>query len=70
VVVLYEVGWGGDAGVFGKGAGVVAFEEEASLVAEDFWFKNQDVWDFGADDVHLVYHREYYGLNSISDFCR
>jgi len=50
MIVLDE--WEVDAGFFGEGAGVVAFEEEAAWVAEDFGLEDQDIREFSADDVH------------------
>ena len=38
-----------------EGFGVKTFEEEASVVAEDFGFEDEDFWDGGGDYDQLVF---------------
>ena len=50
VVVLHEVRC--EAGGILEGLGVVAFHEEATGIAEDLGFEDQEAGDGGLDDVH------------------
>ncbi len=39
---------------FGKRPGIEAFVEKPSVVAKDFRFDDQDVWQASGDDIHRV----------------
>ena len=52
MVVLHELAL--EAGGLFEGFGIEAFEEEATVVAEDFGFEDDDFGDGGGGSDHLV----------------